>query len=613
MVINKTDRYLMIVESPNKVKSISEILKKIGYKNIIVQASVGHISHLADSGEYNIGVDPKTFDMDLEVSQDKKEVVFKLKQQVKLSKGVIIASDLDREGEAIAWSLKKFLNISDNKYVRIIYHEITENAIKKALQNPQVIDNNLVEAAHTRSCLDKIVGYRLSPLARQEVRARSVGRCQSAGLKLVVDREKEINNFIPETYYELYLNFSKNKSEFKAKYVGDDKQDISKIPNKDICNKIIKECEKNKYSISNIEIKQLNQNPPLPFTTSSFQQEVNNKLGIGVKESMSYAQKLFEGIDIGGKHIPLTTYLRTDDSTISEDFIPEIKDYITKKFGKEYVGAVKKQKKKENVQAGHEALRVIDLKMTPDKLKNYIKDLKLLKIYTLIYNRTVASIMSPRKISDTQYNIKNDKHRFLLSSKEEIFDGWRRIYNYQDDKEEIIKETFKKDEELQNTNLQSVEKQTQPPARYNEASLVKTLEKLGIGRPSTYGTIISTLLDTTRNYCNIEDKKLVPTPLAIKLINFLDKNFSELVNSDYTANLEKSLDKISEGKLDRVSFLRTFYTNLEEDINKVTPNIPEKICLECGGKLVVRRGRYGMFLGCSNYPKCRHIESLKDK
>lgn len=613
MVINKTDRYLLIVESPNKVKSISEILKKIGYKNIIVQASVGHISHLADSGEYNMGIDPNTFDMDLEVSQDKKEVVFKLKQQVKLSKGIIIASDLDREGEAIAWSLKKFLNIPDDKYIRITYHEITENAIKKALENPRLIDNDLVEAAHTRSCLDKIVGYRLSPLARQEVRARSVGRCQSAGLKLVVDKEKEINTFTPETYYELYLNFSKNNSEFKAKYIGNDKEDISKLPSKDICDNIIKDCDKNKYIISNIEIKQLNQNSPLPFTTSSFQQEVNNKLGIGVKESMSYAQKLFEGIDIGGKHLPLTTYLRTDDPTISEDFIPEIKNYIIKEFGKDYVGAGKKQKKKENVQAGHEALRVIDLNMTPDKLKEYIKDLKLLKIYTLIYNRTIASVMSPRKISDTQYNIKNGKHRFLLSSKEETFDGWKRIYNYQDDKEEIIKETFKKDEELKNTKLQPIEKQTQPPSRYNEASLVKTLEKLGIGRPSTYGTIISTLLDTTRNYCNVEDKKLVPTPLAIKLINFLDKNFSELVNADYTANLEKSLDKISEGKLDRVSFLKTFYTNLEQDINKVLPNIPEKTCPECGSKLVVRRGRYGMFLGCSNYPKCKHIESLKDK
>lgn len=614
MIIDNKKRYLMIVESPNKVKTITEILKSLGYSNIIVKASVGHITSIKDSGVYNMGIDPdKDFKIDFKISDDKKDVVFKLKEQIKLSDFVILATDGDREGEAIAWSLKKFLNIPDNKYCRITYHEITKQAIQKALDNSTLIDNELVEAAHTRSCLDKIVGYRLSPLARQELRAKSVGRCQSAGLKLIVDREKEIINFKPELYYELYLNFKKNNNDFKAKYIGDSKQDIIKLPSKKVCDNIAKECKDKDYIVTNITTKEIAQNPPLPFITSTFQQEVSNRLGISVKDAMSYAQKLFEGIDINGKHTALITYIRSDDAVISDDFIPEIEKFINKQYGKKYYGGVKKTKKNANTQAGHEAIRVIDLNMTPDNLKQYVSDVKMQKIYNLIYCRTIASLMKPRKISDTQYIINNGEHRFLLSSKEEIFDGWKAVYNYQDDKEEVVKEKFSIPEKLQDTQLEAIEKTTQPPSRFTEASLIKTLDKLGIGRPSTYATIVTTLLDPSRNYCVLDNKKMKPTELAMKLSEFLDKNFSELVNSDYTANLEKSLDKISEGKLDRISFLKLFYNNLCEDIDKIAPQIPEKICPECGSKLVVRKGRYGMFLGCSNYPKCNHIEKLEKK
>lgn len=610
--LNKTDRCLMIVESPNKVKTISSILKDLGYKNIIVQASVGHISHIKDCGEYNIGVNLKTFDIDFEISPDKKDIVNKLREQVKLSKYVLLGTDPDREGEAISWSLKKFLNIPDNKYARIFYHEITKQVIEKALNNLTEIDDKLVEAAQTRNSLDKIVGYRLSPLARQQVGARSVGRCQSAGLKLVVDKEKEIINFKPETFYELYLNFKKNKTDFKAKYIGNYNKDITKFKSREECETVGEECYQKPYSISKIETKELNQNPPLPFITSTYQQEVSSKLGIGVKEAMSYAQKLFEGININGKHIALTTYLRTDDTTIAPEFVPEIKKYIEKEFGKEYIGCQKSKKSNANAQGGHECFRVIDLSMTTEKLKSYIQDSKLLKVYDLIYRRTIASMMKPRRISDTQYTIVNGKHRFLLSSKEELFDGWKAIYNYQDDKEkeEVLKETFKEKEVLKDTKLESIEKTTQPPSRYTEASLIKTLDKLGIGRPSTYATIISTLLDTTRNYCAVENKKLVPSKLAFELIDFLDKNFTEIVDSSYTANLEKSLDKIADGKLTRIDFLKYFYKKLNDDINKTSKIGETKICPECGNHLVIRRGKYGTFWGCSNYPNCHHIENI---
>lgn len=613
MEINKKDRFLLICESPNKVKSITAILKELGYKNIIVQASVGHISKINDSGVYNMGIDPDNkFKIDYVISDDKKDTVKKLKEQVSYSKGVILATDPDREGEAISWSLKEFLKIPDDKYIRITYHEITKNAIDKALKNARTIDEDLVEAAQARACLDKIVGYRLSPAARMSIGAKSVGRCQSAGLKLIVDREREINDFNPETYYELILNFKKNKSELKAKYAGTEGKEVTKLKTKLECNNIIKECKGKDFIISDIIKKNSKQNAPLPFTTSTFQQEVNSKLNISVKDSMSYAQKLFEGIELKGNHIALITYIRTDDPVISDDFVPEIKKYILNNYGENYYQGPQKVKKKENVQAGHEAIRAVDLSMTPDKLSTYIKDTKMLKVYTLIYNRTIACMMTPREIADTQYVIANGKNLFKFSSKEETFDGWKSIYTYAD-KEEVIKETFKKKEKLEHTELDIDEKSTQPPTRYNEATLIKTLDKLGIGRPSTYATIVGILLDTKRGYCKIEDKRLVPTPLAFKLTEFLEQNFKEIVDSDYSANLEKDLDKISSGKMKRVKFLNELYESIDNEVKKIGPEEITRKCPECGGELIYRKGKYGLFIGCSNYPNCRHIEKIPKK
>ena len=612
-------RVLLIVESPNKVKTIQKILKELGFNNIYIKASVGHISCIADSGIYNMGIDPTTFKMDLKISQDKKDVVKDLLSQVNVSDFILLASDPDREGEAIAWSLKHFLKLPDNKYQRIVYHEITKSAIEKALNNPIKIDEQLVAAAHTRSRLDKIVGYRLSPIAIKQLHARSVGRCQSAGLKLVVDREKEIKEFKPTTYYEMYLNFSKNNVPFKTKYQGSiDKRFSSKLKSIEECDEIAKDCKDKDYFITTKEEKLNNQNAPLPFITSSFQQECASKLGISVKQAMSYAQKLFEGIDINGQHLALTTYLRTDSPIISEEFVPLIKDYIIKNYGKEYYQGVREIKKKENTQEGHECFRILDLSMTPEKLSIYIKDEKLIKVYRLIYNRTIASLMSARKIFETKYTISNGdihnyNHLFELSSKEEVFDGWKKVYNVEKEKDEIIKETFKIGECLQNTFLERVEKETQPPARYTEASLIKKLDALGIGRPSTYATIISTLLDEKRNYCKVVDRKMYATDLASSLVDFLDKYFTDIVDSNYTSNLEKSLDKISEGKLKDIDFLKLFYSELENNIAKEEKDSGvsiDKKCPNCGATLVMRRGRFGKFLACPNYPKCKHTEKL---
>ena len=610
---------LMLVESPNKIKTIQKILKELGFTNIFVKASIGHISGISDSGVYNMGIDPNTFEMDLAINKDKKDVVNDLQSQVNISDFILLASDPDREGEAIAYSLKKFLKIKDDNYQRIVYHEITKSAIEKALNNPLKIDEQLVSAAHTRSRLDKIVGYRLSPIAIKQLNARSVGRCQSAGLKLVVDREKEIKDFKPVTYYEMYLNFSKNKTDFKAKYQGSvDKKYSSKLKSIKECDEIAKDCKGKPYFIMNKEEKLTNQNAPLPFITSSFQQECSSKLGISVKSAMSYAQKLFEGIDINGQHIALTTYLRTDSPVISEEFVPLIKNHIIKNYGKEYYQGVREIKKKENAQEGHECFRILDLSMTPEKLSEYVKDEKLIKVYRLIYNRTIASLMSARKVFETKYTItngtiRNHNHLFELNSKEEVFDGWKKVYNVEKEKEEIIKETFEIGEDLKSTSLERVAKETQPPTRYTEASLIKRLDALGIGRPSTYATIISTLLDEKRNYCKVVDKKMYATDLAISLVEFLDKYFTDIVDSNYTANLEKSLDKISEGKLKDIDFLKAFYSELEQNIIKEEKENGvsiDKKCPNCGATLVIRRGRFGNFLACPNYPNCKHAEKL---
>ena len=618
-MIDKNKRYLLICESPNKVKTINSILKELGYNNVIVMASVGHITKINDSGLYNMGIDPKdNFKIDFVVSPDKKDVVSKLKDQVKACDEVILLPDEDREGEAIAYHLKEVLKIPDKKYIRCTTHEITKGGLKKALDNPRKLDEDLIDAAKARSCADKIIGYRLSGIARNNVGAKSVGRCQSAGLKLIVQREEEIQNFKPETYYDFYLHFSKNKTNFIAKYKGTDKKNIKCLNSLDECKKIADECKKNNYTILSIEHKDALENPKPPFITSTYQQEVSKKLGISVKYAMDCAQKLFEGIEVNGKHISLITYHRTDSADFAPDFLPILKEYVEENFGKEYYAPVKFGKKGENAQEGHEGIRVVDLNMTPDKLSKYLKDDKLIKIYTIIWKRTVACGMKPAIIANTIYTIQNGKHLFSMTSKELKFDGYRAVYSYvsdeNDEEDQLIKETFKEGEILKNTSLEAIEKQTKPQPRFNESSFIKELDKRGIGRPSTYATILGVILDEKRGYCKIEDKTIIPTSLGIKLSHFLDDKFSDVISITYTAELEKELDLIANHKLNWLTFMNDFYTNLETNINKVQPEENEvKTCPKCGKELKIRRGRYGLFYGCTGYPDCNYLENIRKK
>jgi len=614
------EKYLLIVESPNKVP----VLKSFLPSNYTVMASVGHISEIKNGGSYfNTGIDPDNkFKTNYAISQDKKDVVEKLKVQVQKADKVLICSDPDREGEAIAWSLKKFLKIPDSKYERVTFHEITKNAVLKALNNPRKIDENLVLAAQTRQKLDKLMGYRLSPIANKQVHAKSVGRCQSAGLKLIVQREEEIQNFKSETYYELFLYFNKNNREFKAKYIGNSTKDVKKLTSIDDVNKIIDECN-GPFVISNVETTEKYVNPKPPFTTSTFQQEVSSKLGVSVQTAQNYAQKLFEGINVDGQHIALITYIRTDSTDYAPEFIPILENYVKTNIGNEYYAPLRKYKKGENVQDGHEAIRPVDLSMTPEKLETKINDKNLLKIYKIIYQRTLATMMKSQVISETTYTIKDvsSGHRFELVSKEELFDGFKHVYAYTDEKDsddEIIKETFSKDEKLNVTSLDSQEKHTNPPARYKEATFIKELENKGIGRPSTFATIVSTLLDNSRGYCVLDDKNIIPTEKGIELSHFLDKTFPDLISVTYTSELEKDLDLIANGKLDDIDFLTSFYNKMEDLASKVQKapkkvEVSEQTCPECGSKMFVREGKYGKFLGCSKYPKCKCIVSLSKR
>ena len=613
MATIKADRILFIVESPNKCKTVKQFLPD----NYIVMASVGHICRINDSGLYNMGIDPTdNFKIDFKVPSEKKEVVDKLKEQVKFASKVILATDEDREGEAISYHLKNFLKIPEEKYERITYTEVTKKAVIQALNHPRKIDMQLVNAALDRSCRDKIVGYRLSGIARNNVNARSVGNCQSPGLGMIVDLEEEIENFVPEKFFELYLHFSKNKVDFKAKYNGTDKEEIKKLKSLDECKSIVADCKKGQYSILSVEKKDSLENPKPPFITSTYQQEVSKKLGIGVKDAMDAAQKLFEGIEINGQHIGLITYHRTDSPVLSEEFVNSAKDYITEWYGKDLFVGQKKVKHEENAQEGHEALRVVDVNMTPERLSKLLTNNRLLKIYEIIWKRSVASLCKPAVFANTLYTIQNGKHRFVMNSKELRDEGYRKIYSYsnEDEKEEVIKETFNENEVLQNTQEEAVEKETTPPSRYTEASFLKDLDKRGIGRPSTYATIINTLLDEKRGYVKIVDKKLVPTPLGIALVHFLKQNFPSVVDTSNRAKMEKTLDLIATGKKDYLEDLKDFYNDLESEIKKLNPSEgEEKICPNCGKPMAIRKGKYGLFYGCTGYPDCKTIQPFKKK
>lgn len=608
-LFNKNTRVLMCVESPEKSKTITKIFRDAGYNKVFVMATIGHFDKLADgSGYYNTGIHPdENFKMDFVIDPSKREIVNKLKEQVKAADLVLVASDCDREGEAIAWACVHFLKIPKNKYKRISYQAINKKAIFEAINKASDLDMNLINAAHTRSALDKGFGYRISQLLRDNNKGKSGGRCQSAALMMVVDRDEEIENFVPEKYFDLYLHFFKNNIEFKAKYVGTDKSPVKRLETQEQIDNIFKECKGNPFIVKSVDHKDRLENPRPPFSTVTFQKECASKLGLTIKQAAECAQKLFDAGKI--------SYHRTDSEVFEEEFTNELKQFVKESFDKKYVsGAVVKGKADPNAQEGHEALHVLDLNLTPDKYAQEAPSELLSKVYRIIYNRTVATALKPAIIAQTTYNIyNNDKHKFILNSNELRFDGYRCVYAYKDEsdeKEEIIKETFSANEQLKDCSFESLPKETTPPSRYKEASFVEELKKAGIGRPSTYPSIVETIKSASRGYCVIEDKCLKSTELGRANIAFLRKDFNDIVNINYTKQMEDSLDLIAQGKLDYLTFLKDFFNHLEESVKKVVPE--DRICPNCGSPMKLRTGKFSKFWGCSNYPKCKHTESIKN-
>ena len=596
---------LVIVESPSKSKTIEKYLGE----DFKVVSSKGHIRDLATTGSYGLGVDIENgFKPNYIAIKGKSNVIKELKKDVKNSELVYLASDPDREGESIAWHLKDALGIKDDNYKRVLFNEITKDKVIEAINNPTEIDMNLVKSQETRRILDRIIGFRLSKLLQSKIGAKSAGRVQSVALKLIVDREREINAFIPEEYWTITAIFKDFEAElFKYK---DEKIELhSEEEANNVLNKLSKD-----YTVESIEKKERSISSKLPFTTSTLQQEASNKLGFPARKTMSIAQKLYEGIDLGDETVGLITYMRTDSVRLSDDFVRPAMKYIEENYGKEYVGYVKKSKKTENVQDAHEGIRPTSVLRDPLKIKKYLSNDEF-KLYSMIYKRTLASLMANSIRMVTTIVFDNNDYKFKTTGFVITFDGYLKLYKDYEDEEDNNKvlPEIGDNETCSTTNVDSLQHFTNPPARYTEAKLIKELEELGIGRPSTYATIIDTI--KSRDYVSVEEKKFKPNEIGFETTDKLQEFFSDLINTEYTRNMEEDLDKIAEGNIVWNDILKDFYDLFEarvknafSDMEKKAPEETGETCPECGSPLVIRKGKYGSFTACSNYPECKYIK-----
>ncbi len=594
---------LVIVESPSKSKTIEKYLGK----DFKVVSSKGHIRDLATSGPYGLGVDVEDgFTPHYVPIKGKASVIKELKKDVKDSDMVYLASDPDREGEAIAWHLKDTLGIRDKDYKRVLFNEITHDKVLEAMQQPTVIDDNLVKSQETRRILDRIIGFRLSKLLQNKIGAKSAGRVQSVALKLIVDREREIEAFIPEEYWKITAIFP----EYEAELFQYRHEDIE-LHSEEEANQVL-DALGEEYVVESIEKKEKARKSKFPFTTSTLQQEASTKLGFPARKTMSIAQKLYEGIDLGSETVGLITYMRTDSIRLSDDFVRPAMKYIEENYGKKYVGFVKQAKKNDNVQDAHEGIRPTSVLREPLSIKKYLSNDEF-KLYSLIYKRTLASLMADAVVNQTTIIFNNSDYQFKTTGQVLLFDGYLKIYrDYESSEDKILPEIG--DGEVAITNqVESSQHFTQPPARYTEAKLIKELEELGIGRPSTYATIIDTI--KSRDYVTLEDKKFKPTSVGIETTDKLQEFFSDIINTDYTRDMENDLDKIADGNAVWNQVLQNFYQLFEPRVKNAFSDMEKKaaeetgdMCPECGKPLVVRRGKYGEFVACSNYPECKYIQ-----
>lgn len=596
---------LVIVESPSKTKTIA---KYLGPKYKVV-SSKGHIRDLATTGKYGLGIDVEDdFKPNYTVIKGKSSVIKELKKDASNSDTIYLATDPDREGEAISWHIYDALKLNDNNYKRVVFNEITHDAVVNAFKTPRMIDMNLVKSQETRRMLDRIIGFRLSKLMQSKTGGKSAGRVQSVALKLIVDREREINAFVPEEYWTITAKFPDFEADLE-KYNNKKIEIKSQVEADEILNKLSKS-----FNIDGIEKKEKSKKGVLPFTTSSLQQACANKLNFGASKTMRIAQKLYESVDIGTETVGLITYMRTDSTRLSDTFVSDVKSYITKNYGKEYVGSVKKTKEKQNVQDAHEAIRPTSILRTPESVKEYLSSDEY-KVYSIIYYRALASLMCDAKVLATTITLENNGYLFKATGSVLVFDGFLKVYQKYMDNEDVVLPDLSdyKTNVIIAEDILKEQHFTKPAARYTEASLIKELESLGIGRPSTYAKILETIKD--RAYVQVKEKKFYPTEIGFETTDKLQEFFSNIINVKYTANMENELDLIAEDKEDYLKVLKTFYNDFEplvktafEQMEKKAPEETGESCPLCGNPLVLRKSKYGMFTACSNYPTCKYIK-----
>ncbi|MDD3360574.1 MAG: type I DNA topoisomerase [Hespellia sp.] len=612
--------YLVIVESPAKVKTIKKFLGK----NYSVEASNGHVRDLPKS---QLGID---VDQDYEPKyitiRGKGDILAKLRKEVKKADKVFLATDPDREGEAISWHLATALKLDEKKMSRISFNEITKTAVKASLKEPREIDMDLVDAQQARRALDRVVGYKISPLLWAKVkRGLSAGRVQSVALRIVADREDEINAFVPEEYWSLdgVFKIKGEKRPLTAKFYGMDNKKMT-ISSKEELDQILSVVEKTDYQVCDIKKSERLKKAPLPFITSTLQQEASKALNFGTQKTMRIAQQLYEGIDIKGNGtVGVITYLRTDSTRISDEADASAREYITETYGKEYVAEeVKTKANSKKIQDAHEAIRPSDITRTPASIKDSLSRDQF-RLYQLIWKRFAASRMQPAKYETTSVKIGAGEYTFSVAASKVIFEGFRTVYTESDEEKEennVLLNDLSKESVISKDHFDSKQHFTQPPAHYTEAALVKAMEELGIGRPSTYAPTISTIIG--RRYVAKEGRNLYLTEIGEVVNNIMKQSFPSIIDVNFTANMEGLLDMVEEGKLEWKEVLRNFYPDLKEaveiaekELENVTieDEVTDVICEECGRNMVIKYGPHGKFLACPGFPDCRNTKPYLEK
>ena len=608
---------LLIVESPAKAKTIQKYLGK----DFIVKASMGHVIDLPEK-EFGVDIE-KGFKPKFVTIKGKDRVLKEIKEAAKKSDEIYLATDPDREGEAISWHIANALKrIKKDNIYRIRFHEITKKAIQEAVKNPDKIDENKVYAQHARRILDRIVGYTISPLlSRKFKRALSAGRVQSVALRLICDREEEIRKFVPREYWTVEGVFRKEEKELPAKLWAVDGKKLGKfdIPNEKAANELVERAKQASFRVVKVERKERKRKPLPPFITSALQQEASKRFGFPAKLTMQIAQQLYEGIDLGNERVGLITYMRTDSTRVSDEAVKEVRGFIEEAFGKEYLPGKARSyeaKKPSSAQDAHEAIRPTSVYRTPESVKPYLTP-EQFKLYDLIWRRFVASQMKDAVFNTVSVDIEGNGLTFRSTGSTLKEEGFLKVYPVE--VEEKLLPDLKEGESLEIKEIKGVQHFTEPPPRYTEGTLVKALEEEGVGRPSTYATIISNIIQ--RGYVEKEKQKLKPTELGEFINSLLKKLFPKVVDVKFTASVEEELDKIEEGVKNWRELLTEFYfgefkdllEKAKEELKGVKGEEIGRECPECGAPLLKVHGRYGTFIACSNYPQCKHKESLKEK